>query len=241
VSASPAILRATDQVVPAPPGDRKATEMARHGQLGSSLVLLAAAGLFSLIARRVHTKRAEPFDQGTREWIQYHRAAAVDAITRPVTLLSIPLVVVAATAAVVWRLQRDGRKHAAFAVAVTPFVAATAGQSFTTFLTQRNPPDVGDAPQGEVTEPSFPSGHTTGVTAEALAVAYVLTREELATPALLGLLVAWPLLVGVSRVYRDRHWISDILGGWAAGTAVAAMVALLYQRIAAVDRREQIN
>jgi undecaprenyl-diphosphatase len=211
--------------------------MARYAQTGSTLVLLVAAGIFSLIARRVHTRRAEPFDQGTREWVQHHRVAAMDVATRPVTLLSVPLVVFAATAAVVWRLNQDGRKHAAFAVAITPFVAATAGQSFTTFLTQRNPPDKGDAPGGEVAEPSFPSGHTTGVTAEALAVAYVLTQEDLATPAMLGLLAAWPVLVGVSRVYRDRHWISDILGGWAAGTGVAAMAALLYRRIARVDGR----
>jgi undecaprenyl-diphosphatase len=204
-------------------------------QIGGTLVLLAAAGLFSLIARRVHTKRAEPFDQGAREWIQHHRVAAVDVVTRPVTLLSIPLVVITATAALVWQLQQAGRKHAAFAVAITPFVAATAGQSFTTFLSQRNPPDKGDAPGGEVTEPSFPSGHTTGVTAEALAAAYVLTREELATPPMLGLLLLWPVLVGVSRVYRDRHWISDILGGWVAGTGVAAVAALLYHRIARPD------
>jgi undecaprenyl-diphosphatase len=211
------------------------TDDVEYAQIGSSLILLAAAGIFSLIARRVHTKRAEPFDQGTRDWIRHHRAAAMDVATRPVSLLSLPLVVIAATAALVWRLNQDGRKHAAFAVAVTPFVAATAGQSFSTFLSQRNPPDRGDAPDGEVTEPSFPSGHTTGVTAEALAVAYILTQEELATPVLLGLLVAWPVLVGVSRVYRDRHWISDILGGWAAGTGVAALTALLYQRIAWTD------
>jgi undecaprenyl-diphosphatase len=207
----------------------------RHAQASSSLILLVAASLFALIARRVHTKRAEPFDQRTRDWIQHHRIAVLDVATRPVTLLSIPLVVAGATAAVVWRLQQDGRKHAAFAAAVTPFVAATAGQSFTTFLSQRNPPDKGDAPGGEVTEPSFPSGHTTGVTAEALAIAYLLDREDLATPALLGLLLAWPVVVGVSRVYRDRHWISDILGGWAAGTGVAAMAALLYHRIARAE------
>jgi membrane-associated phospholipid phosphatase len=52
---------------------------------------------------------------------------------------------------------------------------------------------------------------------------------------MLGLLLLWPVLVGVSRVYRDRHWISDILGGWVAGTGVAAVAALLYHRIARPD------
>jgi membrane-associated phospholipid phosphatase len=204
-------------------------------ELRAALVLLAAAGLFSFIARRVATKRSEPLDQEVREWAQAHRASSLDLAAKPVTLLSVPLLVVGATAALIWRLQQDGRRRAAIAVAVTPVAAAVAGQSFTTFLSQRNPPDKGDAPDGEVSEPSFPSGHTTGVTAEALVVAFILSQEELATPRTLALLAAWPLLVGITRVYRDRHWVSDVLGGWAAGTAVAAGAALLYGVIRAPD------
>lgn len=43
-----------------------------------------------------------------------------------------------------------------------------------------------------------------------------------------GETVDWPLLLGFTRVYRDRHWASDVLAGWIAGTAVAAASALLY-------------
>jgi undecaprenyl-diphosphatase len=197
--------------------------------VGAAVVMLAAAGLFALIAHRVATKKSQPCDQRVREVMQAHRSPALDVVARPVTLLSIPIVVVSATAALAWWLKSQRRNEAALAVAVTPLVAGVAGQSFSTFLAQRNPPDAGDAPNGEVTEPSFPSGHTTGVTAEALGVAYILSRERLATSGILATLVAWPLLVGVTRVYRDRHWVSDILGGWAAGTSVAAMSALLYE------------
>jgi membrane-associated phospholipid phosphatase len=196
---------------------------------GLGLVVLAAVGLFAFVARRVATKEAEPLDQGVRRWTQDRRTAAGDLAARPVTLLSLPGVVVPATAALVWWLWRAGRRHAALALGVAPVAAATAGLSFTTFLAQRNPPDAGDAPDGEVTEPSFPSGHTTGVTAEALSVAYVLSRERIASPAALAALLGWPLVVGATRVYRDRHWASDVLGGWAAGVAVAAMCALLYE------------
>jgi membrane-associated phospholipid phosphatase len=213
------------------------TMRSQRRELGAALVLLAAAGVFSLIARRVTTRQSESLDQTVRDWAQGHRTSSLDIAAKPVTLLSVPLLVVGATAALVWRLQRDGRRQAAIAVAVTPLAAAAAGESFTTFLAQRNPPDKGDTPDGEVSEPSFPSGHTTGVTAEALAVAFILAQEELATPATLSLLAAWPLLVGITRVYRDRHWVSDVLGGWAAGTAVAAGAALLYGVIGAPDAR----
>lgn len=196
--------------------------------LAAAAMLVVATGVFARVARRVATKEAEDVDQQLRETLQAHRSPALDVAVKPVTLLSLPIIVVGATAALVWHLQRTGRRDAAVAIGLTPVVAAIAGQSFTTFLHQRNPPDATDAPGGEVTEPSFPSGHTTGVTAEALAVAFILSSEGLASPGVLAALMAWPLLVGVTRVYRDRHWLSDILGGWAAGVGVAAASALLY-------------
>ena len=204
--------------------------------LAAAAVLILAAGAFAKVARRVATKTAEPLDQELRATLQEHRSRALDVAVKPVTLLSLPLVVVGATAALVWHLHRTDRRNAAVAIGLTPVVAAIAGQSFTTFLHQRNPPDAGDAPAGEVTEPSFPSGHTTGVTAEALAVAFILSSEGLASPGVLAALMAWPLLVGVTRVYRDRHWVSDILGGWAAGVGVAAGSALLYGSLASPGR-----
>ena len=201
-----------------------------HGAVlaGAAVTLVVAAGLFTRIARRVATKEAEPVDQALRERVQEHRSPVIDVAVKPVTIVSLPLLVVGGTAALVWHLHRSGRRDAAIAIGVAPVIAAIAGQSFTTFLHQRNPPDAGDAPGGEVSEPSFPSGHTTGVTAEALAVAFVLASEGLASGEALAGLIVWPLLVGVTRVYRDRHWLSDILGGWAAGTGVAAASILLY-------------
>ena len=103
------------------------------------------------------------------------------------------------------------------------------GQSFTSFFAQRNPPDHPVTGTGEPTEATFPSGHTTGVTAEALAIAYILAREKLASPGVLAALLAWPFVAGVTRLYRDRHWLSDVLAGWVAGTAVATISVLLYQ------------
>ncbi|MDB4886676.1 MAG: acid phosphatasa protein [Gemmatimonadetes bacterium] len=199
---------------------------------GAAVVLVVAVGVFSRIARRVASKEAEPVDQALRDRLQEHRSAALDVAVKPVTLLSLPILVVTATGALVWHLHRTGRPRAAVAIGVAPVIAAVAGQSFTTFLHQRNPPDASDAPHGEVTEPSFPSGHTTGVTAEALAIAFVLASEGLASGETLAALLVWPLLVGVTRVYRDRHWLSDILGGWAAGTGVAAASVLLYGALA---------
>jgi undecaprenyl-diphosphatase len=97
------------------------------------------------------------------------------------------------------------------------------------FFAQHSPPDANGAANGKAPEATFPSGHTTGVTAEALAIAYILSREKLASPEVLAALLAWPLVVGVTRLYRDRHWFSDVLAGWIAGIGVASLSVIFYQ------------
>jgi undecaprenyl-diphosphatase len=190
-------------------------------------VLLAAAGVFAFIARGVKTKRIQPFDRSVRKAARRRRRKALDIAVRPVTVLSIPLVVASSTAALALWLYHEKRPAAALATAATPLVAAAAGQSFTMLLAQRSPPDVRRIP-GRKVEAGFPSGHVTGVTAEALAISYILGREKLLSAPVLAGLMAWPVLVATTRVYRDRHWASDILAGLAAGTAVAAATTALY-------------
>lgn len=208
--------------------------------IGATVVFIAAVGLVAFIARCVSNKSSQPFDQSVREVARAHRVGMLDAVTKPITLLSMPLLVVSATATLVARLRQKGRDAAALAVGFIPPAAAAVGQSFTTFFAQRSPPGKTEWPNGEGAEASFPSGHTTGVTAEALGIAYILSREQMATPEIVGSLLAWPLVVGVTRVYRDRHWASDILAGWVAGAGVAALAALLYewQRSARARRAE---
>ena len=39
------------------------------------------------------------------------------------------------------------------------------------------------------------------------------------------------LLVGLTRLYLDVHWTTDVIGGWAVGLFVAAVTAALYERL----------
>jgi undecaprenyl-diphosphatase len=197
-------------------------------EIGGTVVLIAAAALLGVIARAVKREDTQQIDQKVHETLQSHRASPVDLLARPVTLLSLPILVVTATAGLVLWLKQKDRTDAAIAIGLAPVAAATLGQTFTMLFPQRNPPDAENAGPGHPAEASFPSGHTTGVTAEALAIGYVLSREELISPPVLGVVLAWPVVVGMTRLYRDRHWASDIVAGWVAGAAVAAASALLY-------------
>ena len=196
--------------------------------LAPLIVLVIAAALLALVARKVAARQTKARDERVRAIMQGFRTKPLDVAVKPVTWSSLPLFVVAATAALVWWLYHSGRHTAALAIGVTPIVAAAVGQAFTTFFPQPKPPDATGKEKGK--QPAtFPSGHTTGVTGEALAIAYVLFHEQLASPAVVALLVTWPLLVGVTRLYRDKHWLSDIVAGWIAGIAVASVSILLYQ------------
>jgi membrane-associated phospholipid phosphatase len=197
-------------------------------ELGGTLVLLAAGGLLGIISRAVKHEETTRVDEQVHETLQAHRSRPVDLLARPVTVLSLPLVVVAATAGLVSWLKQQDRAEAAIAIGFAPVAAAALGQAFTMFFPQRNPPDNQDGSSGQSAEASFPSGHTAGVTAEALSVGYILSREKLISPSVLALVLGWPLVVGAMRLYRDRHWASDILAGWIAGAGVAAASAVLY-------------
>ena len=79
---------------------------------------------------------------------------------------------------------------------------------------------------------SFPSGHATMAAAVMVTLCYVLAREKfISWPAALLIGGRVPLGVGLTRLYLDVHWTTDVLGGWTAGLFIAALSAALYERL----------
>jgi membrane-associated phospholipid phosphatase len=81
-----------------------------------------------------------------------------------------------------------------------------------------------------VTSTAFPSGHATDAAACLLAGSFVLALTVAARRrgqllwVLAGLVGAG--LVGLSRLILAVHWLSDVVAGWALGTAIAIMVVM---------------
>lgn len=83
-----------------------------------------------------------------------------------------------------------------------------------------------------ITSNGFPSGHTSNATAAALVVVLLLW-PRLATPArvlTVGLVVAFGVFIGVTRIALLAHWPTDVLGGWLLALAVVPLAARVVDR-----------
>jgi undecaprenyl-diphosphatase len=82
---------------------------------------------------------------------------------------------------------------------------------------------------------AYPSGHAAYATAW-VAAAVVLTRRLhlVATGVLVFIGLGIAIAVGVTRVYLQAHWASDVWGGWGIGAAIFALlgaIALVVEHI----------
>ena len=128
-----------------------------------------------------------------------------------------------------------GRRRGVAACLLAPLLSLPVYTGIRRFYPHARPPSVAGLAEGTS---SFPSAHTTASAAVYCTLAYVLWREGI-LPAPISLVVAvvMPLLVGVSRVYLDVHWATDVIGGWVAGILIAAVARLVYNRLPAFSGR----
>ena len=191
--------------------------LARHPQLRAAsppaaIAALAAFGLIALIDEPTALDR-ELYALARR----FHRPRIVQA-QRPLEVFGLPgahIPVSILGARVLRRLgYRGGGRIAASAVA--SWLAVRVLRSVV--HRPRPPRPSGRGPKSEST---FPSGHTTELTALAIVAAHVLESEQILTQRQArALRLGLPLLIGVDRVYVREHWLTDVLAGWALGAAV---------------------
>jgi undecaprenyl-diphosphatase len=162
---------------------------------------------------------------------------------RDVTALGGRSVLLLVTAAVVLYLWLDRTYHAMWLV----LGAAVGGQLLSAVLKAvfaRPRPDV--VPHlTPAAFSSFPSGHSVSAAAVYLTLALLLARLTDRTRLrlyVLSVAALVTLLVGFSRVYLGVHYPTDVLAGWAAGSAWAACCWLLagfLQRRGAIETRRE--
>jgi undecaprenyl-diphosphatase len=165
-------------------------------------------------------------DDAVRTWVLAHRPSALLSFFHWVTTIGsvTPMVIYALIGAVV--LWLNGRPLVASTVLVAPAAAVVTYLGLKNVFARTRPSGIGNVIEGTY---SFPSAHATTSAAICCTLAYVFWREQL-VPGAVAILFAVlvPVLVGMSRVYLDVHWATDVAGGWSAGLFIAALSAGLY-------------
>jgi membrane-associated phospholipid phosphatase len=197
-------------------------------------VAAGAAAAFGMLAAAVARRDTAQADEAVRR----HTAAPRGSTVRRAAAAAAPVgkwwtYIPAALAASGYLLAaRDGdgrgsrsRLLGAGAVLLAGTVATALNPTFDNVLPQ--PP----APPGHPPrKPVFPSGHAFGPSAIALSAAYVLAREGVVRPGrALPAAALLPLATAGGRVLEEKHWASDVLGGYLGGITVAALCAAAYE------------
>jgi undecaprenyl-diphosphatase len=117
------------------------------------------------------------------------------------------------------------KRWAALGVFLAAIVGASVLDALFKFSIHRSRPMV--VPHlAEVSNASFPSGHAMISAATYLTVGALLAHTQRSRAVriyLLSLAVTLSILIGLSRLYLGVHWPSDVLAGWAFGSAWALL------------------
>ena len=158
-----------------------------------------------------------------------HRGALLVDASRVVTQAGVLWVLVLVAAAAALPIWRAVGLRAACVPMVALLVASLAAQVLKAWFGRVRPP----LALREVTTSgwAFPSGHATNAAALFVSVSLVMvatlarSRRQRVVLIVAGSLAV--LLVGSSRLVLGVHWPSDVLAGWALGTAVASAVTFV--------------
>jgi membrane-associated phospholipid phosphatase len=191
----------------------------------SAIALLIFADVGEDVAERSTTQ----FDNAGRAWVVAHQTPLLYKLALALTWIGSPAVMVLlAIGAGVWFYRRGGRSKAGVVVAA-PAVGGLLSGIIKVLYGRARP--AGGALMSIPTY-SFPSGHAATSAAVVVTLCYVLARERMISwPTAILIGGAVPLVVGLTRVYLDVHWITDVVGGWTVGLFVAAMSAAAYERL----------
>ncbi len=184
---------------------------------GIALSLIAFVGL-GVVAHRANAGTA--VDHSLLHWMVEHRRGWLTSVAIVITNAGSPVamaLLAALAAALLWR--RHSPLSAVFVV--TTLASATGLSTITKAVVSAQRPPQSMQLVLEV-DPSFPSGHVTGVLTFAGILAAVVGRRcsTAARVALMIGVVAVTVAVALTRLYLGVHWLTDIGGAIMLATAV---------------------
>ncbi len=201
------------------------------GLVGAWVVLSAIwIGLGELLTHTLSNSGITRTDERVSRWFEARRTDRGDLLSQIGSHLAETWVKILVTAIICIVMMRMWRRwYEAAVVAVTLILEAITFVTIT-FVVGRPRPTVSRLDTSPVGS-SFPSGHVAAAMAYG-AIAVVVfwhTRNRIARTLAVLLTAIIPIIVGVSRIYRGMHYLSDVVAGALLG-AVCVIVTLRIMR-----------
>jgi len=189
-----------------------------------------------LLASSIDERRASSIDRRVRRAMQTPAMTRVRRLLAPLFPLGLPGAFIPAAHLVARGLERRGLAGGPAIVTAAWF--GWLGQRGVKLVYHRERPL---RPGVRRRTDSYPSGHTTGITAVALTAAAVLAqRAVISHRAAKRLAFGAPAVMGAYRVIADEHWATDVLGGWLCGAAIAISCTALLGDAGGARRRPPV-
>jgi undecaprenyl-diphosphatase len=183
----------------------------------------ALAGLGALVLRGA----TRPVDHAIRAQFPRYRRSRTKRTTETLGPIGKTWLHLTVTGGVAGYLLLKGKGvDSATTVILSSIAAYGASATAEKFLPRRH------APWGRLspTEPSFPSGHALRAATVTLVTSYVLIRENVChRNVAIPIALTIPPLTALHALYLDRHWATDIVGGWLGGVSIATACAYAYE------------
>ncbi|HEV8403617.1 MAG TPA: phosphatase PAP2 family protein [Candidatus Limnocylindrales bacterium] len=194
------------------------------------VMALVAMLVFAILADQIYNQEAFVLDAVANPFLHSISSPAMDLLMNGITTLgSVPFVAALFVGSVIFFLYRGYRSEALFLTAAIG--GAVLLNSLMKVFVHRPRPAL---PWAHVLpDYSFPSGHSMNSLVFYLSVALIIRAVygpragSIAVP--LALLIA--LAVGLSRIYLGYHYLSDVVGGFAAGLGWLFIVLIAFEAI----------
>jgi undecaprenyl-diphosphatase len=202
----------------------------------ATVLVVANLVLFTLIAEDVvNGGGLISHDEAVLTWFVDHRTDWLIHAARLVsTAASFVSLLIVGLALGIGLLRWGTRLLVAAAPVVTLCLASLAATSAKSLFGRERPPVSVHATT--VTLAAFPSGHATDAAgfflAASLTLALTVADRRSVQIWLVGVGLGLAALVGVSRLVLGVHWLSDVVAGWALGSAIAIVVVTILWYVA---------
>jgi membrane-associated phospholipid phosphatase len=220
-SAGPAAVAPDDR------SDRPLTDMSyRRSDLGllfaGYLVLVTVWVMAGMVVTESPT--VVDRDRSVAQWLVERRTPALDTWSLIGSWMAESVVKVVATALLAFLMWRAWKRWREPVMMVVPLVVEAAAFITVTHLVKRPRPDVGQLDTSPVGS-SFPSGHVGAAAAygAVVVIVYWHTRNRWARGTAVVVTAAIPVIVGLARMYRGMHYLSDVIAGLLLGVASVAV------------------